>query len=95
MDILKENHKKANDLIEITNRIKNNGYEYDIEEVKLSKWNRKWGFRGLVNYKTNINEQNASLNLCDKMEMYFWRVFLENRVYAFHNSLYKSKWSKF
>ncbi|QOD59364.1 hypothetical protein H9I45_08230 [Polaribacter haliotis] len=92
-DILKHNQEKANTLIEITNRISDIGFEYETEDKKLSKWNRKRNYRGLVIYKIDKNGQNAYVTLTDKNGVVFFREhLLKNRVYDFFNSLYKTKW---
>lgn len=94
LDILKGNPKKANELIEITENIKATGFEFETEDKKLSKWNRKRNFQGLVTYKIDENGQNAFFKLSDKNgNILFQEHLLKNRIYDFHNNLHKSKWN--
>ena len=95
LDILKGNPKKANELIEIKDNIKETGFEFETEDKKLSKWNRKRNFRGSITYKIDENGQNAFFKLSDKNEnVFFQEHLLKNRIYDFHNNLYKSKWNE-
>lgn len=95
LDILKGNPKQANELIEITENIKATGFEFEKEDKKLSKWNRKRNYRGLVTYKIDENGQNAFFKLSDKDgNILFQEHLLKNRIYDFHNNLYKSKWNE-
>ena len=93
LDILKHNQEKANTLIEITNKIRDIGFEYVTEDKKLSKWNRKRDCRALIIYKIDQNGQNAYINLTYKNGVVFFEEhLLKNRVYDFYNNLYKTKW---
>ncbi|WP_299782927.1 hypothetical protein [uncultured Formosa sp.] len=94
-DILKHNQEKANSLLEITKRISDGGFKYETEDKKLCKWNRKRNLRGLITYRIDQNGENAWLKLSNKNgDIFYEKHILKNRVYDFHNSLYKSKWNE-
>jgi hypothetical protein len=95
LDILKVSPKKATELIEITENIKESEFEFETEDKKLSKWNRKRNFRGLITYKIDENGQNAFFKLSDKNgNTLIQEHILKNRIYDFHNNLYKSTWKE-
>ncbi len=94
-DTLKNNSEKASTLLSITHKISENGFKYETEDIKLSKWNKKRNFRASIIYRIDQNGENAFIKLTNKSGIKVLEEhLLKNRVYDFHNYLYKTKWNK-
>jgi hypothetical protein len=94
-DTLKNNPEKAKTLFAITQRISENGFVYETEDKKLSKWNKKRDFKVSIIYRIDQNGENAHIKLANKSGIKILEEhLLKNRVYDFHNNLYKTKWNE-
>ena len=93
--VLKNNPEKAKTLFAITQRISENGFVYETEDKKLSKWNKKRDFKVSIIYRIDQNGENAHIKLANKSGIKILEEhLLKNRVYDFHNNLYKTKWNE-
>ncbi|PKG51447.1 hypothetical protein [Olleya sp. 1-3] len=94
-DTLKNNTEKAKILLTITHKISDHGFVYETEDKKLSKWNKKRDLRVSIIYRIDQNGENAHIKLANKSgTKILEKHLLKNRIYDFHNNLYKTKWNE-
>ncbi len=94
LDVLKGDEEKSKELIDITNQIEANGFVHEVEDEKRSKWNRKRNCRAAIIYRIDSDGENAFLKLFNKSgNLLIHEHLLKNRVYDFHNNLFRTKWA--
>ncbi|MDT0622671.1 hypothetical protein [Croceitalea vernalis] len=94
-DILKSDKKKSSELLNITKSIAVNGFKYQTESKKLSKWNKNRTLRALVVCSVDENGQNAFVKIVDENGIEVLNEHLiKNNIYEYYNNLYKTNWTE-
>jgi hypothetical protein len=94
-DILKSDKQKSSELLKITKSIFANGFKYQTESKKLSKWNKNRTLRAFVIYSIDENGQNAFIKIIDKNGNEVLNEHLiKNNIYDYYNNLYKTNWTE-
>ena len=94
-DISKTDKQKTKQLLKITESISANGFQFQTESKKLSKWNKNRTLRASVIHKIDENGQNAFLKIIDKSRTEILNEHLiKNTIYDFHNNLFKTTWTE-
>lgn len=92
-EILKDNQDKLNIFLDITDKIRKDGFVHEHESKKLSKFHKSQKIRASVIFRIDEKGQNAFLKIKNKKGKELLTThLLKNRVYDFWDNLHKSKW---